>query len=74
MLHAFASLLAVVEEEKSKTPFYIAGCIFGAWAILLFALGQKNEAFPGSKGAMTGIIGISVAFAVTCGALVLIIG
>ena len=70
MLHAFLTLAAdTVEAEKSKTPFYILGCVFGGWAIILFLIGQKSETFPSSPGQARVLGAVSVALAVACGAL-----
>ena len=76
MVHAFVSLLAAAEGEveKSKTAFYIVGCLFGLWAIILFAIGQKSESFPGTAGAARLLIAISVGLAVTSGALTVYLG
>ncbi len=68
MLHAFVNLLAVA-EEKSKTPFYIAGCVFGAWAITLFMIGRTNETFPATPAAARALGGVSVLIALICGGL-----
>ena len=48
------------EEETSKTLFYVMGGAAAVWAVLLFAAGMRSERFPGSDGAMRGIIAISV--------------
>jgi hypothetical protein len=60
----FATLLTfateAVEEESSKTAFYILGGAAAAWAIILFAIGMRSETFPGSAGAQRGVIAISV--------------
>jgi len=60
----FASLLTfateAVEEEPSKTLFYVLGCVAAAWAVLLFAVGMRSPTFPPSDGAMRGVIAISV--------------
>jgi hypothetical protein len=60
----FATLLTfateAVEEESSKTAFYVLGGAAAAWAIILFALGMRSETFPGSAGAQRGVIAISV--------------
>ena len=76
MLNAFSTLLAVVEgeAEKSKTPFYILGCVFGAWAIVLFLIGQKSQTFPSSRGQAIGLGAVSVALAVAAGALAVVVG
>jgi hypothetical protein len=48
------------EEETSKTAFYILGGAAAAWAIILFSLGMRSAAFPGSAAAQRGVIAISV--------------
>lgn len=70
MLHAFLTLAAAA-PEKSKTPFYIVGCIFGAWAITLFVLGQRSATFPASRGQAMTLGAISVSLALVSGALAL---
>jgi hypothetical protein len=55
------------EEEPNQTLFYVVGGIAAAWAIILFALGMRSERFPGSDGAMRGVIAVS--FLVTAGAM-----
>jgi hypothetical protein len=60
----FATLLTfaaeAVEEESSKTAFYILGGAAAAWAVILFAVGMRSETFPRSAGAQRGVIAISV--------------
>ena len=60
----FATLLTfateAVEEETSKTLFYVLGGLAAAWAILLFAVGMRSSTFPSSDGAMRGVITVSV--------------
>jgi hypothetical protein len=60
----FATLLTfateAVEEEPSKTLFYVMGGLAAAWAILLFAVGMRSSTFPSSDGAMRGVITVSV--------------
>ena len=48
------------EEEPDQTLFYVMGGLAAAWAVLLFAVGMRSERFPGSDGAMRGIIAVSV--------------
>jgi hypothetical protein len=48
------------EEETSKTLFYVLGGLAAAWAIVLFGAGMRAPTFPGSDGAMRGVIAISV--------------
>jgi uncharacterized cupredoxin-like copper-binding protein len=49
-VHALAAQLApVLAAEKSKTPFYIAGGVLVAWALILsLGLGLRRPDFPGS--------------------------
>ena len=75
MLHAFLTLAAsTAEAEKSKTPFYIVGCLFGVWAITLFAIGQRSESFPASGGQAKVLGTVSVTLAVAAGALAVYLG
>jgi hypothetical protein len=56
-----ALLQAAAEEaEPSKTPFFIAGGLLAAWAIVLFAVGMRSEGFPATQGAERGVIAVSV--------------
>jgi hypothetical protein len=56
-----ALLQAAAEEaEPSKVPFYVAGGLFAAWAIVLFAVGMRTPNFPGSQTAERGLIAVSV--------------
>ena len=50
-----------IEEEPSKTPFYILGGAAAVWAIVLFAVGMRSRDFPGSAGAQRAVMAISVA-------------
>jgi len=61
MLATLLTLAAeTAEAEPSKTPFYIAGGAAAVWAIVLFAVGMRSPAFPGSAGAQRGVIAISL--------------
>ena len=63
MMHAL--LLAAAEaEEKSKVPFFIAGGLLACWAIVMFALGMRNEAFPGGQTGQRGVVAVSVVLVV----------
>jgi hypothetical protein len=48
------------EEEPSKTAFYVLGSLAAVWAIVLFAVGMRSPAFPGSAAAQRGVIAVSV--------------
>jgi hypothetical protein len=58
----FASLLLfaqehLVEEEVSKTPFYVAAGVLVAFALLLSAVGiARHATFPPSRGVANGLI------------------
>jgi hypothetical protein len=57
----YAIVLAVAEEsEPSKTPFYIAGALLAAWAVLLGAGGLARAEVPANQGAERGLIGVTV--------------
>jgi hypothetical protein len=57
----YAIVLAAAEEaEPSKTPFYVAGALLAAWAVLLGAGGLSRAELPGNEGAERGIIGVTV--------------
>jgi hypothetical protein len=48
------------EEEKSKTPFYIAGGLLAAWAVIVSAIGITRPDFPGTPGRTRLVYGISI--------------
>jgi hypothetical protein len=55
---ATALVLASV-EAVSKTPFYVAGGVLVAFALLLAAAGiARPETFPASKGPRMAVIGL----------------
>jgi hypothetical protein len=64
VLHALATLLAVVEaeeEEPSKTLFYIAGITLTVFALVIAAIGIRgHERFPPSRGAARAVMGLAV--------------
>ena len=62
MLATFLTFAAelVEEEEPSKTLFYVMGIALACWAVLLFAIGMRSTAFPGSAAAQRGVIAISL--------------
>ena len=49
-----------IEDEPSKTPFYILGGAAAVWAIVLFAVGMRSREFPGSARTQRAVMGISV--------------
>jgi plastocyanin len=57
------ALLTFAADEPSKVPFYIAGSVFAAWAVLLAFLGLSRASFPGGRSGERVVIGISVTLA-----------
>ncbi len=58
-LHALVPVLAAA-GEKSKTPFYIAGGVLAAWAVVVSVVGVKRPGFPGGTNGERGVIAVSV--------------
>jgi len=52
--------IAAEEAEKSKVPFFVAGGLFAAWAIVLFAVGMRTQTFPGGQSGERTVIAVSV--------------
>jgi len=57
------ALLNFAAGEPSKVPFYIAGAVFAAWAVLLSFLGLSRASFPGGRRGQGAVVGISVLLA-----------
>jgi hypothetical protein len=54
-----------LEDEPSKTPFYIAGCLLFIWALVVSLIGiSRHRQWPESDGAARGVMGISVVLVV----------
>jgi hypothetical protein len=61
VLHALTTLAAATEEEPSRTPFYIAGGVLVAFALVVSFVGIRSaETFPGSLGGRRGLSLITV--------------
>ena len=58
-LHALLPVLAAA-GEKSKTPFYIAGAVLAAWAVLVSVVGVTRPGFPGGRTGERAVISVSV--------------
>jgi plastocyanin len=55
------AFLPILAAEKSRTPFYIAGGVLVAWALILsLGLGLRRPAFPGNLVGERVVIAISV--------------
>ena len=46
--------------EPSKVPFYIAGGVLAAWAVILAGIGLSRVSFPYSESGQSAVIGISL--------------
>jgi plastocyanin len=55
-----ASALSVLAAAPSKVPFYLAGGVLAAWAVVLAFVGIRRPGFPTSKGGRRGVIGASL--------------
>jgi plastocyanin len=76
-MHAAVLQLApILGAEKSKVPFYIAGGVLVAWALLVsLGLGMRMPDFPRTKQEERGVIAITALLvAVAAGAAVLTSG
>jgi hypothetical protein len=62
MVHAFL-VLAAEEAEKSETLFFVLGCVFAAWAVIVGVLGMRSESFGSERGLSSALIGVSVLLA-----------
>lgn len=53
-------LTPVLAAEKSKVPFYIAGGVLVAWALIVsFGIGMRNPRFPATVAAERTVMGIT---------------
>jgi plastocyanin len=61
-MHAAVLQLApILGAEKSKVPFYIAGGVLVAWALIVsLGLGMRRPDFPGSKAGERRVIAVTV--------------
>jgi plastocyanin len=59
---AMAHLAPVLAAEKSKVPFYIAGGVLVAWALLVsMGIGMRNSNFPSTPGAERAVMAVTAA-------------
>jgi plastocyanin len=61
-MHAAVLQLApILGAEKSKVPFYIAGGLLVAWALVLSLLiGMRSPDFPANKSQERGVIAVTI--------------
>ena len=50
----------MLAAAPSEVPFYIAGGLLAAWAVVLAINGIRRPSFPSSKGGRRGVIGMSM--------------
>jgi hypothetical protein len=48
------------EEHKSEAPFFIAGCVWALFAVVISVVGFKRPDFPNTDGAIRGLYVASV--------------
>jgi hypothetical protein len=51
-------ILAAEEVEKSKTPFYLAGSLLVAFAIVISVVGFKKPDFPADTATARGVMAL----------------
>jgi uncharacterized cupredoxin-like copper-binding protein len=57
---AIVHFAPVLAAEKSKVPFYIAGGMLVAWALIVsMGVGMRNPSFPSTLGAQRGVMAIT---------------
>jgi hypothetical protein len=61
VLHALVTFAQhAVEEETSKTAYYVAGSALAAFAVIISAIGiRRHETFPPSRAAARVVIGLA---------------
>jgi hypothetical protein len=50
--------------EPSKVPFYLAGGVLAAWAVVLAAVGLTRPSFPGNARGQRGVMLVSLVLVV----------
>jgi hypothetical protein len=54
------ALVTFAAEEGSKTPYYIAGGVLAAFAVIISAIGIRgHDTFPATKGAMRAVMALA---------------
>jgi uncharacterized cupredoxin-like copper-binding protein len=57
---AALQLMPILAAEKSKVPFFVAGGLLVAWALIVSAgLGLRRPEFPGGLSGQRGVVAIS---------------
>ena len=59
-MHTALHLAPVLAAEKSKVPFYIAGGVLVAWALIVsLAIGMRRVSFPATDGQQRAVMAVS---------------
>ena len=58
--------------EPSHVPFFIAGGVFAAWAVVLSWIGLTRPAFPFGGAGQRAVIGVSLTLAVVAVAMAIV--
>jgi plastocyanin len=62
---AIVHLTPILGAEKSKVPFYVAGGVLVAWALILsLGIGLRNASFPSTVSAERAVMAISAVLVV----------
>ncbi len=56
--------LLIAASEPSKVPFYIAGGLFAAWAVVLAATGLTRPSFPFGVSGQRAVMLVSLVLCV----------
>jgi hypothetical protein len=51
--------LLLAASEPSKVPFYLAGGVLAAWAVVLSAIGLTRPSFPYNGAGARAVMGVS---------------
>jgi uncharacterized cupredoxin-like copper-binding protein len=73
-MHSSALHLApILAAEKSKVPFYVAGGVLVAWALIVsLGLGLRRSDFPGSPSGERGVMVVSAVLVLTAVAMAVV--
>jgi plastocyanin len=59
------AVILAASGETSKVPFFIAGGLLAAWAVVLAVLGLRQAEFPRTQSASRGVMAISAVLVLT---------
>jgi hypothetical protein len=64
--------VVIAAAEPSKVPFYIAGGLLAAWAVVLAGAGLTRPSFPYGVVGQRAVVAISLALAVLAVAMAIV--